>query len=218
MHTRTPEPMPSEVASTHGLIDPATLWRRRWWLAATVIVAVLLGFLYLAVAAPMRHVGARLLVVEQGLLVEQDRPAPEDKNFLATQAEIIRSPAVIERVVATLPQPPLAAPDYDPLAATLENLTVDPLAGTNVLSVRFRDRSPERAITVLEAVIGSYRDYVDTSDRSAHQDTLRLLREREQQARGEIAALQERVQQLRKEGAVLGQGREAGQVERSLLT
>ena len=80
-------------------IDLTTIWRGKWYFVICVAISLLLGVAYLLLVDPEYDLGARLLVEEKGLPLELGQPAPRDKVFLPTQAEIIRSPAVIDRAV-----------------------------------------------------------------------------------------------------------------------
>ena len=120
------------------MISPELLemvWRRKWYLIGPVAIAVLLGAAFMTRIEPVYRIQARVLVQHQGLAVGKDRPAKDSEEFLATQAEIIRSPAVVERAVRSLNLTARTAADKDPVTAILDELTVKPVLGTSVLSI-----------------------------------------------------------------------------------
>ena len=211
-HTSRHEPSDSVLA----LISPefvAMLWRRKWHLALPVAIALALGFAYLLRVHPTYNVQARVLVERQGMPLEQERPSPRNDAFLATQAEIIRSPAVVARAAASLPARLIATDGVDPAAMILDSLTVKPVLGTNVLSVGFASPDEARGIQTVEAIIASYREYLRKSDHDSHIESLGLLTREERELRGDLNEQERQYLQLRQNSALLGQGADAAAVQ-----
>ena len=86
--------VPQDLTS---LINPKLLWHHRVYIAVCLSVALLLGCVYLMVASPKYEVEARLVVENRGQPLDPTEESGDD--FLPTQVEIIRSPAVIAEVV-----------------------------------------------------------------------------------------------------------------------
>ena len=200
-----------------GLIDIPLLWQRRWHLVASTVFFVAVGGIYIWKADPMHRVSARVLVEKQGVSLDQRPGLDRDKDFLPTQAEIIRSPAVIRRVVETLALPEDTSDEATAIVSILQRLSVDPLIGTNVLSVRFLDEQPERGVVTVDAILAAYREYLQDNERQAHRETLDLLTRREQELRDDLKSLHARYQQLHQESPLVGQGRDAAEVQKALL-
>jgi len=181
-------------------------------------LCLLMGALYVIQAQPMYRVGARVLVQQQGAPLDRTRASDRDKDFLATQAEIIRSPAVIERAVQRADLRPANNTLVDPVALVMASLKVTPLLGTNVLSLSFRGADPDHGVRGLQAVIASYRQYVREVEHDSHLKALRLLTRNEKELRGDLTALENQYQKLRHDSPLMGQGKDAASVQRALLT
>jgi uncharacterized protein involved in exopolysaccharide biosynthesis len=84
---------------------PALAWQGKGILALTVIVTLLLGGLYLSTASPVYLVGARLLIEQRALPLQESGRGPAEGKGLPTHAEILRSPAIIRAALDALPEP-----------------------------------------------------------------------------------------------------------------
>ena len=74
-------------------------------------------------------------------------------------------------------------------ASVAENLQVDPLAGTSILSIRYSDTTALAAAAVVTAIVESYRSYLKTTEHGEHHEMLQLLSTREEKLRGELEQL-----------------------------
>ena len=193
---------------------PAAVRRRKWTLVGCIGLALTLGAGYLLYCQPLYRVGARVLVRQQPLTADSE--PVKDRDFLATQAEIVHSPAVISRAIE---RHGLISPDpeVDLRVAIYNALNVSPLLGTDVLSIAYSGPDAAEAIRTVEAVIGSYREYVREIARASHRETLNLLTRREQDLRSDLAEAEAEYRKLRESIPVMGQGREAATVQRAML-
>jgi capsular exopolysaccharide synthesis family protein len=122
----------------------------------------------LKVAVPIYEVDARLVVHKEGFIIDGTRPIIGDAEFLATQAQVVGSPAIIREALHSAPLSSLAEVEVDPVHAVIESLKVTPIRGTDVLSVQFWDSNLAEATRLVEAIVARYRDYIQS-------ETLRLL-------------------------------------------
>ena len=199
--------------------DPVqVIWRRKWWLAGCLLISLALGAAYLTRVEPSYRVQSRVLVQQHGLPLDQKRPSATSEEFLATQAEIIRSPAVVGRAAESLEMTPRGDPPIDPTTWILESLSVIPVTGTYVLSISFVGPDAEQATRTVEAIIVAYREYLLGSDHDTHLEALRTLTQNEKDLREELQVYGLQYQQLRKDSPLMGHGRDAAAVQRSLLT
>jgi len=192
--------------------------RRKWYLFVSSLLSVLLGVVYLSQVEPVYKVEARILVQQQDSPLDHGRGQDRGQDFLATQAEIICSPAVVQRAVRVLALPEAGPEEADPASVILGTLRVRPVLGTNVLSISFRGQDGDEAVRTVESIITSYREYLRVSARDSHLEALRLLTEGEKEMRKELRSLGEQYRQLHEESPLLGQGKGAISVQRSLLT
>jgi len=212
---RTNEPESATTTTLYDLLEIG--WRRKWYLIGAVAVALALGVAYLSRIEPQYRVQARVLVRRQAPLLDQSRPPKTDEEFLATQAEIIRSPAVVRGAVETLPAKTRHPHPSDPVADALDALSVMPVPGTNVLSISFVGPDPQQATRTVEAIIAAYRAYLHQLDHDGHLESLRLLTQSEKELRRDLEAWQEQYRQLRKSNPLIGEGRDAAAVQKALL-
>jgi len=216
----TPRNRTDEIESrpTRTLYDLLDIgWRRKGYLIAAVAVATVLGVAYLSRLEPEYRVQARVLVRRQAPLLDQARAPKTDEEFLATQAEIIRSPAVVRGAVESLPAGPRDPDAADPVIETLDALSVMPVPGTDVLSISFVGCDPQRATRTVEAVIAAYREYLHQLDHDGHLESLRLLTQSEKETRQDLETLQGEYRRLRRANPLIGEGRDAADVQKSLL-
>lgn len=190
-------------------LDPRIIWRRKWYLVLSVAVTMGLGGLYLVLVPATYEVEARVLVQVERLTVEQEPRSQPDRAFLATQAEIICSPLIVERALEVVPinLPPDAA--CGPVETVLADLGVNPVEHTSVLKLSFRNQDAQTAVDLVNALIDSYKDYSKESQRGSYSETLQLLTRREEELRRELRDLEAEYQQLRKGSPLLGAGEEA---------
>ena len=206
------------VSSAQNLVDIGSLWRYKGLVIVSALGSMLCGAILLTLFKPGFEVGARLWVERLTMPNEDAKAMVMAKDFIPTQAEIIRSPAVLNVALADLNRPLEDGTTYEQvLTSTMQRLTVDPLIGTNVLSVRFRDRNRQKAIETVQAVIKSYREYVRVTEKDGHRETLELLTQQDEELRGELKELHEQHRQLRELIADVTQVRESAKVRESLV-
>lgn len=115
----------------------AVLWTRRKLLLALFGLTVLVGASVLAWRPPLYEASMKILV------------APSDD--IRAESELLTSRAVLEAATRTLP----TAPSEREAA----RLTVDPLANSRVLKVRYQSATPEQATQFLNALYQQYSTY-----------------------------------------------------------
>ncbi len=202
--------------ASQSLFDLALLWRRKWSLILAAVISVGVGVAYLLVATPVFEVDARLLVQKEGFAFQIERSRREDREFLATQAEIIRSPLTVRLALKSAPLTGLS-PEADPVKVALASLRVKPLLNTDVLKITFRGEDPEETIQFVEAVIESYRQQLSTVERDVNAKTLELLSQRDEDLRSKLESLQQQYVQHRKSSPLIGHGRDAVSIDSELL-
>ncbi len=209
-----------------------TLWRRKGFIFLTSVASVLAGSFYLKQASEMHLVGAKLFVQEATASLDHDARVRSDPRFVATQAEIIRSPVVVERALQSLAngeadgasnkskkEDGLAHSRVDArtLDSVMRSLHVVPVGSTNIIQISLRSPEPPTAIRQLKAIISSYDEYMNDLKRGSYVDALKILTKQEKSLRLELSAMQAEYQQLRAESSLLGEGREVLTAHLALL-
>jgi capsular exopolysaccharide synthesis family protein len=194
---RTDEPQRAEGSQTWRgqslLAAVHVAWRRRSLLILGIGVGLLFGGLYYFAMPPTYQSTAQVLVVKKrpDELTGKDTRNLAIEDYVATQQTIVSSPLVIERAVdkralGSLPTFADWEQDYKNDGDTLpeairKRITVTRnrggVAGYNnaVLDLSFRGKTPEDCQTVMEAVLASYRDFLDETYRDMSEDTLQLI-------------------------------------------
>lgn len=208
-------PVPAEPGL--GARELTTIvWRRKWYFFFCLAFSLALGAAYFVRADRLYQVSARLLVEKQGLPLGS-APEQKEKEFLATQAEIIRSPAVVDRAVESVEWPAPLQPGESPTAKLLAALDAHPVMGTHVISVSYRSHHVPHAVDAVEEVIASYRRYLRQSEQDNYLETLRLLTQSEKELRTDLQDLERRYRDLRKDSPVTGNGKNGSDVQMVLV-
>ncbi|MEX0820248.1 MAG: hypothetical protein WD070_11675 [Pirellulaceae bacterium] len=187
-------PAPSELQITLGLLS-----RHIKTLVASIGCAIGLGVAYLVVASPTFEFSARLLVLSGDRPLDEVQKRESD-SFLPTQAEIIRSPAVIQKSLESIAAPA----DALSTQSVIGRLEAQPLLGTNVMTLRFQDVDREAGLQILNAIIASYKTYLRDNEQTLNRETITLLLDREQELRNEILRLQGQYDATHNAGPLVG--------------
>ncbi len=212
---------PDEVDRSRVQFDFLGMIRRRkWYLIGSLCFSLALGLAYISQVQPAYQVEARILVQHVDSPLDQGhRPKERDRrDFLATQAEIISSPAVVKKAADSLGLTAEGSEAENPVSSILAAMVVRPVLGTNVLSIQFTGTDADQTVATVDAIIAAYREYLRTNQHNSHIEVLRMLGENEKEMRNELQALEEEYREIRRQSPLLGQGRNAASVQRSLLT
>ncbi|REJ73936.1 MAG: hypothetical protein DWQ29_18345 [Planctomycetota bacterium] len=212
-------------ASASGM-ELAVLWQgirqRKAVLFLVVCGAISLGVLYIKYADPVYDVTSRLLVQgNDNILGEYRSFRSDEEEFLATQAEIISSPAVVSDAVMSSDFPLESIDsesDTDPVLFVLKRLNVDPIYGTNVLKLDFSGQSEAQAVAIVSSILESYERFTKSATHDEFREMLVQLTNREEELRGDIQGLEDQLLQLRDDSPLIGEGYDRSSVEHAILT
>ena len=165
-----------------GLLEIA--WNRKSLVALGVVVGLILGGLVYVMDKPIYQSKAQVLVVKKRpdnvTGIDTRQLAIED--FVATHQTLIKSPLIVERAAQ---KPSLAAVESlrgkEELAEEILNslmVTRNRAAGlnsTNILELSFRGPMASECPVILNAVIESYKDFLEETYRNTSDDTLKLI-------------------------------------------
>jgi tyrosine-protein kinase len=131
------------------------LWSRKW-LVLLITVIVVGGVEYLTFRqTPVYAAETRVVAPPPPPVVNsigQVLPQVPGADFLTTEAELIRSPLIAERVVEDL------GLDVDPVALS-HRIEARPVPETNILRIAFRSNVPAQAAEVANSVAEQYIEY-----------------------------------------------------------
>lgn len=178
---------PQEPAPT--LLDLGHLVQGWRTLALATSVGMLIGVVLLQVIHPMQEVAAKLLVEPRGSALDGKYSSNREKEFLPTQAEVMSSLAVITSAVRKSESHLSEAEVAIRVSDIVKELKVDPLAGTNILLVRYRDRTAQLAVGFVNALIGGYREYITAAELQYQQQMLASLKIQQNEYQTQLVAL-----------------------------
>ena len=171
------------------LLELAHLVRGWRTLALATAVGMLMGVVLLQVIHPMQEVGAKLLVEPRGSALDGKYGSSQEKEFLPTQAEVMSSPAVISSAVRQSESQLSEAEVAIRVSEIVKKLKVDPLAGTNILLVRYSDQTAQLAVEFVNALIDGYGQYILATELNYQQHMLASLKIQENEYRTQLVGL-----------------------------
>ena len=187
---------PTEAGSAFNPLQVAL--RHKSLLALGGVVGLVLGALYYAQRTPVYQSSAQLIVIKK-----QGNPLPTGdadprayfyEDYLATHQVLIKSPIIVQRAVQKHNLRRLRAfqGQGDPSGAIRGSLVVlrdgkDLTAPSNVLNLAFSCSVSEDAPVVLDAVIASYKDYLDEQYKNVSDSTLAQIIQAMESLRKELS-------------------------------
>ncbi len=169
----------SNVIPTESLLQIAL--RNRWIILSTVILFLFVGFVYLLKATPIYSSTTELYIEQNGpKIISGERAGgvlTESKNYLYTQAELIKSTPIVAGV-ADDPQITRLRTfaNVDNLVGYIKrNLSVAIGRRDDIIRVSLYSPYPQDAAQIVNAVVESYIRYHRTRKRSTASQVLDIL-------------------------------------------
>ena len=162
------------------------VWRHKWHLLLGVVAGLILGALYYAQATPVYESSAQILVIKK---VPDALPASGGnadmglmEDYMATHQALIKSPVIVGDAVRkkNLQDLPSFRGGGDPTRKIIELLkvtrdTTQESRSASILSLSMRCREPGDCAVVLQAIIDSYKDFLDATYKNVSDDTVKLV-------------------------------------------
>jgi uncharacterized protein involved in exopolysaccharide biosynthesis len=137
--------------------------KQKWRIAACFVVAVGAVGLATYLQQPVYRASTKALIERDvGRVVNFGNvPAPvgEERDFIQTQLQIIRSRPVIQRAIETLGlvgRRPELAKVRDPVNAVTAAITVEPVRSSRLVEIRVEDTDPKMAAEIANGVANAY--------------------------------------------------------------
>ncbi len=177
-----------------------SLWRfgltvryRKKILLCTLLAAVLLGGFYYATATRYYGAKAALVVIETGsdqASIGMTGEGNRQLNSMPTYKSLITCPKVLEGSLDYLHAEDcvdMGELPRDKWATVIRaNLSASIVRGTNIIEVSYLSKDPDAAVRIVEAVVRSYRDYLNRTHRGAAGDICRTLTKKMVEIEAEI--------------------------------
>jgi uncharacterized protein involved in exopolysaccharide biosynthesis len=145
------------------------LWRQRWLIAGVFLLVVVGVGVWTSMQVPIFQATAVVLIDPEPprvLNIQEVTPigpsSSWDPNYYTTQYELIRSRAVIDKVVESLnlgQRMPGLASSRQPHAAVAAGLSVEPKRNTRLIQIRYEHPDPRLAADVANAAAQGYVKY-----------------------------------------------------------
>ena len=173
----------SGVQLVHSVLRFIQSLRYRKNLAIAVFVAaMLLGGLYYA-TAPRRYASKAALLVTQPHQDRLDTSITNDEtqrqNSMPTFENLIRSATVVEGALKNLsPGDRVDLANFPPdrqVARLQAGLNVKTVRSTSILEVSYESKDPQVAMNVVQAVVQSYLDFMDSMHKGTAGELTRML-------------------------------------------
>jgi polysaccharide biosynthesis transport protein len=190
-------------ASTAAILKQALLIvrRRKVLLIAGVAVAFLLGTIYYLSHDSVYETRASILVHPLGDALSGRND--ERANFMPTHIRLVTGKAVVDRAIERL-KANHGDWDHFPVSDALaDSLKATCQKDTEILEIAYRTREKDAAVPVLEAVVGSYLDFVNETHRSTSRDILQILTQQKDELDRQLRTKEKELLKLQESGDVL---------------
>jgi len=172
-----------------GLVPASLLevvWRNRWIVLACIVLALVGGFIYVLKATPIFLSTSRVYVEQTGpkIIENVQGVMTQSKNYLYTQAELMKSTPVLSMVIDK--------PEMNRLR-TFQDVTnkvvylkhaIDVSVGKkdDILSVGIESPYPAEAAQIVNNVVDAYITYNSTTKKSTAAEILKILQKQKDKA------------------------------------
>jgi capsular polysaccharide biosynthesis protein len=190
-------------------------WARKSLLALGVAVALTLGALYYAQCAPVYQSSARVLVIKKrpDAVTALQTQFSHFEDYVSTHQMLITSPLIVERAIknsnlATLKS--FAGTEERLAEVIIKRLSAKRKkdSSENILNLTFQGPVADECTTVLNAILGSYKDFLDETYRNISDDTLVLIKNARDMLQKELAAKEVAYRAFREKAPLIWKGRE----------
>ncbi len=190
--------------------------KRRLYLLIGLLAGIELAVLMLAVTTPLFAVSARVVITQQapGELIDTDSGS---SAFIATQAEILHSPRVVQAAVDSLPDPDHLDPEEDKVAAAMDAVHASAIAGTRVVALGYLGSNPDYGAALLKAMIDAYLSEVHLTTRSGQANLFDTKDDELETLLENIAEKESKIRELSQVNAIVGNAEEAAAAQAGLL-
>jgi len=186
----------------------ATLWRQRWIITITTIVALVAGFLYVARRGTIWRASSRIYVERSGpsILSADSLLMAAGKDHASTQAELLRSTPILK---AALARPEIGgSPVFDEVdnrvAWLKKYMHVTVGRKNDIISVSLDSKLVAEACAVVNAVVDAYMEFHSKRKRSTAKEILDHLTAQREKHRQELVTIQAALTRFLKENSTIG--------------
>ena len=160
------------------------VWHRGTYVVSALVVAGLLGGLYYFTAERIYQATAQLLILQTGpeMMSPTMAGATNREALIPTYERLFGSTVVLEGAIRELLKaPPQMRVDFARvprdkwLDVLRRNLTASAVRRTNVIEVSYRSQQPKAAEAVVQAVVDSYLDFMESNHKNVSAEIVQIL-------------------------------------------
>src|SRR5271165_577354 len=163
------------------------LWQRKALVILGMLLGLVAGFLFYWQRPPVYQSSAQILVIKKRSdpmpIAGGDPRVSYVEDYMGTHMVLLKSPLIIERAIRKrdLTSMKTFEGSGDPVGQVLGSLVVsrdtkDPTLGSNnIIQLAFRGPVAEDCGKVINAIIDSYQDFLDSTYRNVSDQTLQLI-------------------------------------------
>jgi capsular exopolysaccharide synthesis family protein len=183
----SPEPVGMErPAGQNHLSLVRVAWQRKPLVALGLVIGLVIGAFYYAQRTPVYQSTAQVLVIKKRPealpLPGTDPRLSSYEDYLATHVALVRSQLIVERAVTRdgLKGLPSLHDEGGTVSSIIRNLTVAREretggSSTNILTLTFRCSGSEDCGKVVNAVIHSYKEFLEETYKDVSDETVKLI-------------------------------------------
>ncbi|OHB60363.1 MAG: hypothetical protein A2167_00400 [Planctomycetes bacterium RBG_13_46_10] len=171
-------PLPTQMMSESLVL---ILWRSRWIVLLTTVAVLAAALIYVTKVTPVYTSTSRIYVEQSGPKIfaeTQEGVMTQSKNYLYTQAELLKSTPILTAVLDTAGiQQMQTFSEVDNHISYLKK-TLNATVGKkdDIISISYDSPYPNEAAQLVNTVIDSYITYHATQKRSTSSEILKILR------------------------------------------
>jgi len=156
------------------------IWRRRWTILLTIVLAIAAGILYLRQATPLFQSTSRVYVEQSTPRIFDDSEEgllSRSTNYLYTQAELLASTPILTDAIRTgrLEELKSFQGVSNPMAALRRGLETVVGRKDELISVSFMSPYPEEAAHVVNTIVDAYVAFHGQRKRNSAGELLKIL-------------------------------------------
>ncbi len=204
---------------TGGINLLLVAWQRKSIVLLCIVVALILAGAYYAQAKPIYQSASQVVVIKKSIdsgIANIDARHASYDDYVTTHLTIIRSPVIVEKAIEKgklrevfkgLDMDKAIEEDFPGVIIGRLNVARDrSVAGgqgqNNVMRLTFDSPDPEISPKVLQAVIDSYKDYLDVTYRNVSTHTAELIDNAQKSLKDDIEKKEREYEKFRNEAPV----------------
>jgi len=170
--------MPAQMMSESLVL---ILWRNRWIVLLTTVVALIAALIYVTKVTPTYTSTSRIYVEQSGpktFTEMEEGVMTQSKNYLYTQAELLKSTPILTTVLDTAGIQQMKTFFAVDNHITYLKKTLNATVGKkdDIISISYDSPYPAEAAQLVNTIVDSYITYQATRKRSTSSEILKILR------------------------------------------